>query len=218
MPLLGGLAVLINIHCLARIYGSCRSAISNTVRICDTMVMIILTGRSGSFVVAPNPLGQAWRRGIDYCMATLAEDLLPYYFVVLRLDYRYFLGGCRFCTPAPKKRNYRYTRRPRPRSYRQANQHKGNVLSTLPEVRTADEHIILPGQEHSESSRICAIIEAIFRVILPVWKWYISIVARFCLCGEQHNSPWSFSCGPFKTISPNVTHDHRAASRSEFVI
>lgn len=32
----------------------------------------------GFFVVAPNLLGHAWRRGTDYRMSTLAEDLRPY--------------------------------------------------------------------------------------------------------------------------------------------
>jgi len=33
----------------------------------------------GFFVVAPNLLGHAWRRGTDYRVSTLAEDLLPYF-------------------------------------------------------------------------------------------------------------------------------------------
>ncbi|KAG2040498.1 Alpha/Beta hydrolase protein [Suillus americanus] len=33
----------------------------------------------GFFVVAPNLLGHAWRRGTDFCMSTLAEDLRAYF-------------------------------------------------------------------------------------------------------------------------------------------
>ncbi|KAG1896607.1 uncharacterized protein F5891DRAFT_1246677 [Suillus fuscotomentosus] len=33
----------------------------------------------GFFVVAPNLLGHAWRRGTDYRVSTLAEDLRPYF-------------------------------------------------------------------------------------------------------------------------------------------
>ncbi|KAG2356401.1 hypothetical protein BDR07DRAFT_1255654, partial [Suillus spraguei] len=33
----------------------------------------------GFFVVAPNLLGHGWRRGTDYRMSTLAEDLRSYF-------------------------------------------------------------------------------------------------------------------------------------------
>jgi pimeloyl-ACP methyl ester carboxylesterase len=38
-----------------------------------------LTSSSGFFVVAPNLLGHARRRGSDYSASTLAEDLRPYF-------------------------------------------------------------------------------------------------------------------------------------------
>ncbi|KAG1874705.1 Alpha/Beta hydrolase protein [Suillus subalutaceus] len=48
--------------------------------------LLVAEGYSGFFVVAPNLLGHAWRRGGDYRVSTLAEDLRPYFAVDMSYD------------------------------------------------------------------------------------------------------------------------------------
>ena len=49
-------------------------------------MVFFLTGGSGFFVVAPNLLGHAWRRGNDYSVSALAEDLRPYFIMDISYD------------------------------------------------------------------------------------------------------------------------------------
>src|ERR1700710_29868 len=54
------------------------------------VIIFFLTGWSGFFVVAPNLLGHAWRRGTNYRVSTLAEDLRPYF--VMNTSYDVIIG------------------------------------------------------------------------------------------------------------------------------
>ncbi|KAG1753774.1 Alpha/Beta hydrolase protein [Suillus paluster] len=151
----------------------------------------------GFFVVAPNLLGHAWRRGTDYRMSTLAEDLRPYFVMDTSYDViiGHSLGGTTALAllpflPRTKETTVILVDPPLELTEEQINMYHNLSLEGVLNVRTADEHM---ADNHAWSRRDClsralgasmcdrTVIEGIFR----------------------DNNPWSFS-GLLNGIPPNV--------------
>ncbi|KAG0705399.1 Alpha/Beta hydrolase protein [Suillus ampliporus] len=150
----------------------------------------------GFFVVAPNLLGQAWRRGTDYRMSALAEDLRPYF---VNTSYDVIIGHSVGGTVAlsllpflPKTKETSMilldpTLEPTQETTEMA---KIMLLKEVANVRTVDEYM---AENPTWSRRDC-----VLRVL------GLSMCDRTVIEGIfQHNMPWSFS-GLFKNIPPNV--------------
>lgn len=149
----------------------------------------------GFFVVAPNLLGHAWRRGTDYRMSTLAEDLRPYFMQDTSYDVivGHSLGGpvtlslLRFL---PKTKQTAVILLDPPLEIEGARElHKGWFLNEVTNIRSTEEI----DDDRGWSRRDC---------VLRVSG--ISMCDRTTVEGIfSHNSPWSFS-GLLRNIPPHV--------------
>jgi pimeloyl-ACP methyl ester carboxylesterase len=120
------------------------------------VVIPFLTGYPGFFVVAPNLLGHAWRRGTDYRVSTLAEDLRPYFATDTPYDViiSHSLGGlvtlCLFpFLPKTKETTVILVDPPLELTAEQFQQGKNRFLKEIEDAKTADEHM----SEHPAWSR-----------------------------------------------------------------
>jgi pimeloyl-ACP methyl ester carboxylesterase len=143
----------------------------------------------GFFVVAPNLLGHAWRRGTDYRVSTLAEDLRPYF--INDTSYDVVIGRSLGGTVAlsllpflPKTKETAVILLDPPLEMEGTIEvDKSQFLSAVANVKTAEEL----ANEHGWSRRDCVLqalgvtmcdsttIEGIFSVILQLWTWKISL-------------------------------------------
>ncbi|KAG0702368.1 Alpha/Beta hydrolase protein [Suillus ampliporus] len=151
----------------------------------------------GFFVVAPNLLGHAWRRGTDYSLSAFAEDLKPY--LVQDMSYDVIIGHSLGGTvalsllpflPEGKETTVILLDPPLELTEEKVTKKKDMFREVVANVKTADEHIVEnpPLSQDDGVSRApgiskcdCTVVEAIF--------W--------------HNRPWSFS-GLFENIAPTV--------------
>ncbi|KAG1831955.1 Alpha/Beta hydrolase protein [Suillus subalutaceus] len=157
-----------------------------------------LLAAEGFFVVAPNLLGHAWRRGTDYRVSTLAEDLRPYFVMDMSYDViiGHSLGGTVTLSLLPFLPNTKDTTvillDPAIELTKEtADKCENWFLKEIANVRTADDHMA----ENPAWSRGDSLIRALG----------VSMCGRTVVEGVfKHNSPWSFS-GLFKNIPPHVT-------------
>ncbi|KAG0694005.1 Alpha/Beta hydrolase protein [Suillus ampliporus] len=156
-----------------------------------------LLAAQGFFVVAPNLLGHTWRRGTDYRVSTLAEDLRPYFVMDTTYDIiiGHSLGGSVTLSLLPFLPKTKETtvilldpalEITEERIKMSTNKH----LKEVANVRAAEEHM---AENHAWSRRDC-----VLRAL------GISMCDRTVIEGIfGHNKPWSFS-GLLKNIPPNV--------------
>ncbi|KAG2069571.1 alpha/beta-hydrolase [Suillus decipiens] len=151
----------------------------------------------GFFVVAPNLLGHAWRRGTDYRMSTLAEDLRPYFVMGTSYDLiiGHSLGGPVALSLLPFLPNTKETTvillDPALALTKElADMYENWFLEEIADVRTADDHM----SENPAWSRGDSVLR-----VLGVSMCDRTVVERIF----EHNRPWSFS-GLFKSIPPHV--------------
>ncbi|KAG1886560.1 Alpha/Beta hydrolase protein [Suillus subluteus] len=149
----------------------------------------------GFFVVAPNLLGHAWRRGTDYRISTLAEDLRPYF--INDTSYDVVIGRSLGGTVAlsllqflPKTKEVTVILLDPPLEREgTAEMDKSLFLDAVANVKTAEQLV----DELGWSRRDCVL------AVLGV-----SMCDRTTIEGIfSHNRPWSFS-GLFKNIPPHV--------------
>lgn len=150
----------------------------------------------GFFVVAPNPLGHAWRRSTDYRVSNIAEDLRPYFAMGTSYD---VIIGHSFGGPVtlsllpflPKTQNT-------------------TVILLDPALELTEEKIKMNAQlVENELTRIRTPEEHM--ADNPAWsrRDCISRVLGMAMCDRnaiemfRQNTPWSFS-GLIKNIPPNV--------------
>ncbi|KAG2112811.1 Alpha/Beta hydrolase protein [Suillus cothurnatus] len=149
----------------------------------------------GFFVVAPNLLGHAWRRGTDYRVSTLAEDLRPYF--INDTSYDVVIGRSLGGTVAlsllpflPKTKETAVILLDPPLEMEGTIEvDKSQFLSAVANVKTAEEL----ANEHGWSRRDC-VLQALGVTMCDS----TTIEGIF-----SHNRPWSFS-GLFKDIPPHV--------------
>ncbi|KAG1886558.1 Alpha/Beta hydrolase protein [Suillus subluteus] len=149
----------------------------------------------GFFVVAPNLLGHAWRRGTDYRVSTLAEDLRPYFFNDTSYDVVVgsSLGGTVALSllqflPKTKKVTVILLDPPLERE-ETVEMDQSWVLDAVANGKTTEELV----DEFGWSRRDCVIATL-----------GVSMCDRTTVEGIfSHNRPWSFS-GLFKNIPPHV--------------
>ncbi|KAG1836407.1 Alpha/Beta hydrolase protein [Suillus subalutaceus] len=149
----------------------------------------------GFFVVAPNLLGHAWRRGTDYRVSTLAEDLRPYF--INDTSYDVVVGSSLGGTVAlsllpflPKTKQVTVILLDPPLEREETvEMDKSWVLDAITNVKTAEELV----DEFGWSRRDCVI------AALGVSMCDRTTVEEIF----SHNRPWSFS-GLFKNIPPHV--------------
>jgi pimeloyl-ACP methyl ester carboxylesterase len=115
-------------------------------------------------VVAPNLLGHAWRRGTDYRVYTLAEDLRPYFAMDMSYDViiGHSLGGVVTLSllpflPKTKETTVILVDPPLERTGETLKQSKDNFLKEIEDAKTADEHMA----EHPAWSRNNSILRAL---------------------------------------------------------
>ncbi|KAG1820465.1 Alpha/Beta hydrolase protein [Suillus subaureus] len=151
----------------------------------------------GFFVVAPNLLGHAWRRGTDYRISTLAEDLRPYFAMDMPYDViiGHSLGGLVALSlfpylPKTKETTVILVDPPLELTVEQFKKSKNKFLKEIEDSKTADEHMA----EHPAWSRSNSILRA-----LGVYMCDRIVVEGIF----EHNTPWSFS-GLLKNIPPHV--------------
>ncbi|KAG2040501.1 Alpha/Beta hydrolase protein, partial [Suillus americanus] len=150
---------------------------------------------TGFFVVAPNLLGHAWRRGTDFRMSTLAEDLRAYF--INDTSYDVVVGCSLGGTVAlsllqflPKTKEVTVILLDPPIE-REATveMDKSWVLDIVSNVKTTKDLV----EEFGWSRHACVL------AVLGV-----SMCDRTTVEGVfSHNRPWSFS-GLFKNIPPHV--------------
>ncbi|KAG2112810.1 Alpha/Beta hydrolase protein [Suillus cothurnatus] len=149
----------------------------------------------GFFVVAPNLLGHAWRRGTDYRVSTLAEDLLPYF--VKDISYDMVVGHSLGGTVAlsllqflPKTKEVTVILLDPPLEIEGTTKmYKSWFLNEVANVKTAEEL----ADDLGWSRRDCVL------HILGVSMCDCTTVEGVFL----HNRPWSFG-SLFKDIPPHV--------------
>ncbi|KAG2077689.1 alpha beta-hydrolase [Suillus decipiens] len=151
----------------------------------------------GFFVVAPNLLGHGWRRGTDYCVSTLAEDLRPYFATNTSYDViiGHSLGGLVALSLFPFLPKTKETTviLADPPLESTGETFKNASISFLKEVadrRTTDEFMA----ENPAWSRRDSMLRA-----LGVYMCDRTAVARIF----EHNTPWCFS-HLLKNIPPHV--------------
>ncbi|KAG2056001.1 alpha/beta-hydrolase [Suillus hirtellus] len=156
-----------------------------------------LLATEGFFVVAPNLLGHAWRRGTDYRVSTLAEDLRPYFVMDTSYDViiGHSLGGAVTLSLLPLLSNTKETTvillDPALELTKEiADKYENWFLKEIANLRTADDHMA----ENPAWSRGDSMLRA-----LGISMCDDTVVKRIF----EHNRPWSFR-GLFKNISPQV--------------
>lgn len=149
----------------------------------------------GFFVVAPNLLGHGWRRGTDYRMSALAEDLRPYFIEDTSYDViiGHSLGGTVALSLLPflpkTKETTLILLDPPLEAGETIEMHKSWFLNEVANIKTTEELV----DEYGWSRRDC---------VLNVLG--VSMCDRTTIEGVfSHNKPWSFS-GLFKNIPPHV--------------
>ncbi|KAG2152884.1 Alpha/Beta hydrolase protein [Suillus clintonianus] len=151
----------------------------------------------GFFVVAPNLLGHAWRRGTDYSMSALAEDLRPYFVMDTFYDViiGHSLGGTVTLSLLPFLPNTKETTvilldPPLEVTEEDSQIHMQLVKDEIMNAKTPEEHM---AENPTWSRRVC-----ILRAL------GISMCDRTAAEGIfLHNRPMSFS-GLLKNIPINV--------------
>ncbi|KAG2118303.1 Alpha/Beta hydrolase protein [Suillus clintonianus] len=155
-----------------------------------------LLAAEGFFVVAPNLIGHAWRRGTNYRVSTLVEDLRPYF--VKDTSYDVIIGHSLGGTVAlslmpflPKTKETAVILLDPPLEIVKGTSklHKGSFLNEVANVRTNKEL----ADNHGLSRRDCVL------RALGVSMCHRTVVEGVFL----HNKSWSFS-GLLKNIPPNV--------------
>jgi len=150
----------------------------------------------GFFVIAPNLLGHGYRRGSDYRMSVLAEDLQPYF--AMDTSYDVIIGHSVGATvalallpflPKEKETTVILVDPPLEISDEQLKINKATVLNEMTNVKTADEFMA----ENPAWSRT----DCVLRTLA------VSTCDRTIENLLQHNTPWSFS-GLLQDIPPNV--------------
>ncbi|KAG0702369.1 Alpha/Beta hydrolase protein [Suillus ampliporus] len=154
-----------------------------------------LLAAEGFFVVAPNLLGHAWRRGTDYRVSTLAEDLRPYMDTSYDVIIGHSLGGAVALSLLPFLPKTKET----------------TVIFLDPALELTDEIIemtrdmflkevanVRPAEEHMAENPAWSRPDCISRA-LGVSMCDRTVVEEIF----RQNSPWSFS-GLFEKIPPNV--------------
>ncbi|KAG2158932.1 Alpha/Beta hydrolase protein [Suillus bovinus] len=151
----------------------------------------------GFFVVAPNLLGHAWRRGTDYRVSTLAEDLRPYFAMDMSYDViiGHSLGGLVILSllpflPKTKGTTVILVDPPLQRTAEQFKNDKIRFMKEITDARTADEHMA----EHPAWSRGDSMLRA-----LGVYMCDRTVIEGIF----EHNRPYAFS-GLLKNIPPHV--------------
>ncbi|KAG2152889.1 Alpha/Beta hydrolase protein [Suillus clintonianus] len=151
----------------------------------------------GFFVVAPNLLGHAWRRGTDYSMSALAEDLRPYFVMDTSYDViiGHSLGGLVTISllpflPKAKETTVILLDPPVEVTEERIEIPKASFRKEVTNVRTADEHMA----ENPAWSRGDSVLRA-----LGAHMCDRTVVERIF----EHNRPWSFS-GLLKHIPSHV--------------
>ncbi|KAG1755981.1 Alpha/Beta hydrolase protein [Suillus lakei] len=151
----------------------------------------------GFFVVAPNLLGHAWRRGTDYRASTLAEDLRPYFAMDTSYDViiGHSLGGVVTLSllpflPKTKETTVILVDPPLEISAEKREKRKQWFLKEIADGKNADEHMA----EHPAWSRGDSMLRA-----LGVFMCERTVVEGI----YEHNRPWSFS-GLLKNIPPHL--------------
>lgn len=156
-----------------------------------------LLAAEGFFVVAPNLLGHAWRRGIDYRISTLAEDLRPYFVMGTSYDViiGHSLGGAVILSLLPILPSTNETAiilldPALEISKESVDKYENLFLKEIENARTADDHMAdNPAWSRGDSaSRALGVSMCDHTVIKGIFK---------------HNRPWSFS-GPLKNIPAHV--------------
>ncbi|KAG2339859.1 alpha/beta-hydrolase [Suillus weaverae] len=156
-----------------------------------------LLAAEGFFVVAPNLLGHAWRRGTDYRVSTLAEDLRPYFAMDMSYDViiGHSLGGLVTLSllpflPKTKETTVILVDPPLERTAEQFKVDKKRFMKEIADARTADEHMA----QHPAWSRGDSMLRA-----LGVYMCDRTVVKGIF----EHNPPYAFS-GLLKNIPPHV--------------
>lgn len=156
-----------------------------------------LLAAEGFYVVAPNLLGHAWRRGTDYRVATLAEDLRPYFAMDMSYDViiSHSLGGLVTLPllpflPKTKETTVILVDPPLERTAEQFKKDKIRFLKEIADARTAEEHMA----EHPPWSRGDSMLRA-----LGVYMCDRTVVKGIF----EHNKPYAFS-GMLRDIPPHV--------------
>ncbi|KAG1886559.1 Alpha/Beta hydrolase protein [Suillus subluteus] len=149
----------------------------------------------GFFVVAPNLLGHAWRRGTDYRVSTLVEDLQPYFINDTTYDVvaGHSLGGTvalSLLQFLPKTKQATVILLDPPLEIEGTTEmYKSWFLNEVANVKTTEELV----DDLGWSQRDC-VLHALG----------VSMCNRTTIEGIfSHNRPWSFS-GLFKNIPPHV--------------
>ncbi|OJA13422.1 hypothetical protein AZE42_05780 [Rhizopogon vesiculosus] len=150
----------------------------------------------GFFVIAPNLLGHAGRRGSDYRLSTLAEDLQPY-FVKDTYDViiGHSLGGAVALSllpllPEEKETTVILVDPPLEVTAEGSEMHKKRILKEFTSAKTVEEWMA----ENPALSRVDCVLRT-----LAVSMCDRTVVESIF----AHNTPWSFS-GLFKSIPHNV--------------
>lgn len=156
-----------------------------------------LLAAEGFFVVAPNLLGHAWRRGTDYRVSTLAEDLRAYFVMDTSYDViiGHSLGGAvtlSLLPFLPKTKDTTVILLDPALELTKETADKGEnwFLKEIANVRAADDHMA----ENPAWSRGDSVLRA-----LGVSMCDRTVIERMF----EHNRPWSFS-DLFKNIPPHV--------------
>ncbi|KAG2158933.1 Alpha/Beta hydrolase protein [Suillus bovinus] len=151
----------------------------------------------GFFVVAPNLLGHAWRRGTDYRVSTLAEDLRPYFAMDMSYDViiGHSLGGVVTLSllpflPKTKETTVLLVDPPLERAGGTFKDDKNWYLKKVVDPKSADEHMV----ENPAWSRRDSTLRA-----LGAYMCDRTVIEGIF----EHNTPWSFS-GLFKDIPPHL--------------
>ncbi|KAG2370078.1 Alpha/Beta hydrolase protein [Suillus spraguei] len=141
----------------------------------------------GFFVLAPNLLGHGWRRGTDYRISTLAEDLRPYF--ATNTSYNviigHSLGGLVALSlfpflPKTKETTIILVDPPLELPVEQFEQGKIRFLKEIEDAKTAEEHMA----EHPTWSRSDSVLRALG----------VSMCDRSVVKGIfEHNEPYAFS-------------------------
>ncbi|KAG2370080.1 Alpha/Beta hydrolase protein [Suillus spraguei] len=151
----------------------------------------------GFFVVAPNLLGHGWRRGTDYRISTLAEDLRPYF--AIDTTYNVIIGHSLGSVvtlsllpflPKTKETNIILLDPPLESTGEIFKNAKIAFLKEIADRRTTDEFMA----ENPAWSRRDSMLRA-----LGVYMCDRTAVERIF----EHNTPWCFN-GLLENIPPHV--------------
>ncbi|KAG0693395.1 Alpha/Beta hydrolase protein [Suillus ampliporus] len=156
-----------------------------------------LLAAEGFFVVAPNLLGHAWRRGTDYRVSAFVEDLRSYFVMDTSYDViiGHSLGGTVALSllpflPKTKETTVILVDPALEPTEEITEMVKNMLLNEVANVRTADEHMA----ENNTWSRRDCVLRALG----------ISMCDRTVVEEMFRQNTWSFS-RLFKDIPPNVT-------------